>query len=157
MPAAEAVDTLLGSQFPLGMCACLGSGRAGTDTGATGSHDLARGVRCHLAKLLLDPTRGRLPGPSRSGPRCWGYSAGGQGASSGVDSAASAPRSPVVAGEPFDWRDAASVRRPYADTVIYEVRVKGFTMAHPACRPNRAGPTPDWLMKRPSPTWPTLA
>jgi|HubBroStandDraft_3_1064219.scaffolds.fasta_scaffold1350431_1 isoamylase len=40
------------------------------------------------------------------------------------------PRSLVV--EPaFKWSDRPGPYYQYADTVIYEVYVKGFTMAHP--------------------------
>jgi isoamylase len=52
------------------------------------------------------------------------------------------PRS-LVADEAFGWTDGGPVRRRYADTVIYEVHVKGFTMRHPAVPaprpPNSAG------------------
>jgi pullulanase/glycogen debranching enzyme len=37
----------------------------------------------------------------------------------------------LVADAAFDWGSDAPLRRDFADTVIYEVHVKGFTMRHP--------------------------
>jgi len=31
----------------------------------------------------------------------------------------------------YSWHDSGPLRRPYADTIIYETHVKGFTMKHP--------------------------
>jgi glycogen operon protein len=98
---------------------------------ATGPYDPARGVRCNPAKLLLDPYARALHGTVAFGPEVLGYSVSDQDAPSGADSAASVPRSLVVADESYPWHDSASWRHTYADTVIYEVHVKGFTMRHP--------------------------
>jgi len=40
------------------------------------------------------------------------------------------PRSLVVDGT-YRWTDGRPRGRRYADTIIYEVHVKGFTMRHP--------------------------
>jgi isoamylase len=107
---------------------------------ATGPYDPARGVRCHPAKLLLDPYARALHGSVTFGPEVLGYSVGDPGAPSELDSAASMPRSLVVApGESSRWRDDAPWRRAYADTVVYEVHVKGFTMRHPGVPPELRG------------------
>ncbi len=98
---------------------------------ATGPYAPARGVRCNPAKLLLDPYARALSGTVAFGPAVLGYSAGNQDAPSDADSAASVPRSLVVAGEPVRRLDRANWIHSYADTVIYEVHVKGFTMRHP--------------------------
>jgi len=98
---------------------------------ATGPYAPARGVRCNPAKLLLDPYARALSGTVAFGPEVLGYSASDQDAPSDVDSAASVPRSLVVAGESFPRHDRANWSHTYADTVIYEVHVKGFTMRHP--------------------------
>jgi isoamylase len=101
---------------------------------ATGPYDPARGVRCNPAKLLLDPYARAFSGTVTFGPEVLGYSAADADAQSQADSAASVPRSLVVADEPFPWRDGnpeTRRRHSYADTVIYEVHVKGFTMRHP--------------------------
>jgi isoamylase len=106
---------------------------------AMGPYDPAHGVRCNPAKLLLDPYARAFTGAVRFGPEVLGYSASDQDAPSDVDSAASVPRSLVVAGEPFRWQDGAHVRHTYPDTVIYEVHVKGFTMRHPGVPPELRG------------------
>jgi isoamylase len=98
---------------------------------ATGPYHPARGARCHPAKLLLDPYARALTGSVAFGPEVLGYSVSDFDAPSGADSAASVPRSVVVADEPFPWRDGTGHKHGYADTVIYEVHVKGFTMRHP--------------------------
>jgi glycogen operon protein len=101
---------------------------------ATGPYDPARGVRCNPAKLLLDPYARAFSGTVTYGPDVLGYSADDADAPSQADSAASVPRSLIVADEPFPWRDGdpeTRRRHSYADTVIYEVHVKGFTMRHP--------------------------
>jgi isoamylase len=110
---------------------------------ATGPYDPARGMRCHPAKLLLDPYARALTGTVSFGPAVLGQSVPGSDAPSDLDSAASVPRSLVVADEPFPWRDGDLAGRPsghsYADTVIYEVHVKGFTMRHPGVPPELRG------------------
>ena len=107
--------------------------RAGQAYGyrATGPYDPARGVRCHPAKLLLDPYARALTGSVTVGPEVLGYFVSDSDAPSGADSAARVPRSLVIADEPFPWRDGTGHKHGYADTVIYEVHVKGFTMRHP--------------------------
>ena len=106
---------------------------------ATGPYDPARGVRCHPAKLLLDPYARALTGSVTFGPEVLGYSVANSDAPSGADSAASVPRSLVVADEPFPWRDGTGHKHEYAETVIYEVHVKGFTMRHPGVPPEIRG------------------
>jgi isoamylase len=105
---------------------------------ATGPYDPARGVRCNPAKLLLDPNARALRGGVTFGPEVLGYSADDPNAPSTLDSAAHVPRSLVV-DETFSWGDDARPRRHYADTVIYEVHVKGFTMRHPGVPPELRG------------------
>jgi len=39
----------------------------------------------------------------------------------------------------FGWQDGKRPRYQYADTVIYEVHVKGFTMRHPDIPPELRG------------------
>jgi len=97
----------------------------------TGPYDPRRGLRCNPAKLLLDPYAKAIDGEVVSGPEVLGYPLGEPDAPSTLDSAGHVPRSLVV-----DTAAARSERpRPhtaYADTVMYEVHVKGFTAAHPA-------------------------
>ena len=96
----------------------------------TGPYDPARGLRCSPAKLLLDPYARAISGEVAFGPEVLGYAVDNPGAPSTLDSAGHMPRS-LVADEKFRWTDGGSVRRRYADTVIYEVHAKGFTMRHP--------------------------
>src|SRR5215472_216718 len=97
---------------------------------ATGPYDPARGLRCNRAKLLLDPYARAISGKVTFGPEVLGYSADDPAAPSTLDSAGHMPRSPVVDPE-FAWTDGGALRRRYADTIIYEMHVKGFTMRHP--------------------------
>jgi isoamylase len=97
----------------------------------TGPYDPRRGLRCNPAKLLLDPYARAVQGEVRFGPEVYGYAIDDPDAPSALDSAGHVPRSLVV--DPsFDWTDRPRPRHSYADTVIYEVHVKGFTAAHPA-------------------------
>jgi len=116
----------------------VGSGQA-YGYRATGPWDPARGLRCNPAKLLLDPYARALTGTVSFGPELLGHSVTDPDAPSDADSAASVPRSLVVADEPFRWRNGAHPGRPYQDTIIYEVHVKGFTMRHPGIPPELRG------------------
>jgi glycogen operon protein len=104
---------------------------------ATGPYDPARGLLCNPAKLLLDPYARAFNGGVTFGPEVLGYSGSDQGSPSDADSAASVPCSLVV-DETFDWNHARP-RHSYANTVIYEVHVKGFTMRHPGVPPELRG------------------
>ena len=105
---------------------------------AAGPYDPARGVRCNPAKLLLDPYARAFDGSVRYGPDLHGYAAGQPDAPDPADSAASMPRS-LVTDDAYQWGDAARPWHHYADTIIYEVHVKGFTMQHPGVPPQLRG------------------
>jgi glycogen operon protein len=105
---------------------------------ATGPWDPARGLRCNPAKLLLDPYARATTGPVRFGPELLGHDPADRDRASQLDSAAHVPRSLVV--DPAADRPGGS--RPhhrYADSVIYELHVKGFTMRHPGVPPELRG------------------
>jgi len=106
---------------------------------ATGPYDPARGARCNPAKLLLDPYTRAVSGTVRFGTEVLGYSAADSDEPNEADSAPFVPRSVVVSDEAFPWRDGSFRRRGYADTIIYEVHVKGFTMRHPGVPPELRG------------------
>ncbi len=96
----------------------------------TGPYEPHRGLRCNPAKLLLDPYARAIDGEVRFGPEVLGYAVGDTEAPSPLDSAGHVPSSLVV--DPsFDWSDIPRPIYSYADTIIYEVHVKGFTAAHP--------------------------
>ncbi len=96
----------------------------------TGPYDPRRGVHCNPAKLLLDPYARAISGEVAFGPEVLAYAIGNSGAPSTLDSAGHVPRSLVVDPQ-FAWAGRRPVSPRYSDTVIYEVHVKGFTMAHP--------------------------
>jgi glycogen operon protein len=54
------------------------------------------------------------------------------------DDAAAMPKS-VVIDDAFDWEGDRRLRTPFADTIIYETHVKGFTMRHPEIREDLRG------------------
>ncbi|MDQ2815143.1 MAG: glycogen debranching protein GlgX [Actinomycetota bacterium] len=95
-----------------------------------GPYDAARGLRCNPAKLLLDPYARAVHGEVRFGPEVFDYEWGNQDAPSSLDSAGHVPLS-LVTDPAFDWGEDAPLQRDYADTIMYEVHVKGFTMRHP--------------------------
>ena len=97
---------------------------------ATGPYDPARGVRCNPAKLLTDPYALAITGQVHYGPEVLGYAGGDPDQPSEADSAGHVPRSLVIDGR-FSWSDRARPSYSFADTVVYEVHVKGFTMRHP--------------------------
>ena len=105
----------------------------------TGPYDPACGLRCNPAKLLLDPYARAFSGTLTFGPEVFGYLARDPDAPSAADSAASVPRSLVIADEAFGWRDDARPRYRLSDTIIYELHVKGFTMRHPEIPPDLRG------------------
>jgi isoamylase len=96
----------------------------------SGPWNPAGGLRCNPARLLLDPYARAVSGTVSYGPEVLGHAAGDLDAPSTLDSSAHVPRSLVV-DSAFGWQDAGRPWRRYADTVMYEVHVKGFTMCHP--------------------------
>jgi glycogen operon protein len=105
---------------------------------ATGPYDPSTGARCNPAKLLLDPYARAIAGSVRSGPEVLGYRPGDPDSRSEIDSARFVPVSLVV--DPaFSWRMPPLPYRWYANSVVYEIHVKGFTMANPAIPPEIRG------------------
>ncbi len=84
----------------------------------TGPSDPARGMRFDPSKLLLDPYGRAVVVPE-------GYSR--TAAASAGDNAAKAMKSVVVDPAQYDWEGDAPLRRPSAQTIIYEMHVRGFT------------------------------
>jgi glycogen operon protein len=98
----------------------------------------AQGLRCNPAKLLLDPYAKAVSGTVSFGPEVLGQDETDPDAPSTLDSAGHVPRSLVV--DPaFGWQDDKRPWYRYADTVLYEVHVKGFTMRHPDIPPPLRG------------------
>src|SRR6201998_1129245 len=95
----------------------------------SGPFDPGRGLRYNPAKLLLDPYARAIAGDVRFGPEVLGHSVENASAPSPLDSAGHVPRSlvsplmpPIAVAKP---------RPPLADTILYEVHVRGFTATHP--------------------------
>jgi isoamylase len=95
-----------------------------------GPWDPAAGARCNPAKLLLDPYARAVAGEVRWNPAVSGHAADDPNVADNSDSAPYVPRSVVVAAD-FDWAQDRSPRRAMADSIFYEVHVKGFTKLHP--------------------------
>ncbi|MGZ4175441.1 MAG: glycogen debranching protein GlgX [Solirubrobacteraceae bacterium] len=96
-----------------------------------GPWDPASGARCNPAKLLLDPYARAVAGEVRWDPAVYGHAVGNPDVADGGDSAPFVPRS-IVVEDRFEWGDDRPPRRPMADSIFYEIHVKGFTKRHPS-------------------------
>ena len=105
---------------------------------ANGPYEPRRGLRCNPAKLLLDPYARAFDGEVRFGPEVLGHVVANEGVASTLDSAAFVPRSLVV-DTSFTSTGGPKPHHSDADTVIYELHVKGFTATHPAVPPELRG------------------
>jgi glycogen operon protein len=95
-----------------------------------GPWDPPSGARCNPAKLLLDPYARAVAGTVRWDPAVLGHAPDDPDRPDETDSAPFVPRSVLVAAD-FDWRDDRPPARAIADSILYEVHVKGFTKLHP--------------------------
>jgi len=95
----------------------------------SGPFDPGRGLRYNPAKLLLDPYARAITGDVRFGPEVLGHSVENPSAPSPLDSADHVPRSVVCAVVPSTA--APKPQHAFADTILYEVHVRGFTATHP--------------------------
>ena len=105
----------------------------------SGRWEPAHGHLFNPAKLLIDPYALAIDGPIRFSAACaFGYAAGANDQPDAEDSAPAIPRSVVVDGA-FEWEGDEPLRRPWAETVIYELHVKGFTKTLPDVRDDLRG------------------
>jgi glycogen operon protein len=96
-----------------------------------GPFDPKRGLRCNPAKLLLDPYARAIDGAVAWDAEVFPYELGAsEFKRDDRDSAPLVPKAVVVDGL-FPWGDDRPLRRPWNETVVYEVHVKGFTVEHP--------------------------
>ena len=129
-----------------------------TATARPGPYDPARGAALQPGQAAARPVR---PGDRRRGPLRAGGARPRRPTTptrpSTLDSAA--PRAAQPGRRPGLRRGPTEPgrRRRYADTVIYEVHVKGFTAPTRTSRRSSAAPTPGWPRGRASPTWSTSA
>ncbi len=109
-----------------------------------GPYDPAQGYRFNPAKLLIDPYAKAIDGVVD-----WTHDAnvlpyvpdGTEDADlepDDEDDSAAVPKS-VVIDDAFLWEGDRHPRTPFADTVIYETHVRGFTMRHPEVREDLRG------------------
>jgi isoamylase len=89
---------------------------------AVGPVDPARGLRFSPDKVLLDPYGWAVVVPASYKRKA---------ASRRGDNTASAMKSVVADPQAYDWEGDVPLNRPYAQTVIYEMHVAGFTR-HPS-------------------------
>jgi len=78
------------------------------------------GLRFDSSKLLVDPYARAVTGDLRVVTT-----------TPGEDSAPVVPTAVVVGDDGFDWGTTPRPQIPWADTVLYELHVRGFTMRHP--------------------------
>jgi glycogen operon protein len=96
-----------------------------------GPWDPKAGLWFNPAKVVLDPYARAVANEVDPHAPIFGFRKGDPDfAIDPRDDAAGAPKA-VVVHDPFDWGNDALPRRPWRDTVIYEVHVKGFTARHP--------------------------
>ncbi|HEV3390216.1 MAG TPA: glycogen debranching protein GlgX [Solirubrobacteraceae bacterium] len=95
-----------------------------------GPWDPPSGARCNAAKLLLDPYARAVAGEVQWNPAVYGHVADDPDTADGSDSAPYVPRSVVIPAA-FDWGEDKRPGYGMADSVFYEVHVKGFTKLHP--------------------------
>ncbi|HTU84756.1 MAG TPA: glycogen debranching protein GlgX [Solirubrobacteraceae bacterium] len=96
-----------------------------------GPWDPSAGLRCNPAKLLLDPYGRAVAGQVQWHPAVYGHAPGAPDQRDDSDSAPYVPRSLLLAGGEFEWGQDHRPDRPMADSIFYEVHVKGFTKLHP--------------------------
>ncbi len=106
-----------------------------------GPYQPEAGHRFNHHKLLLDPYAKMLRGRFQWHEAWFGYQFGHPAADLSFDTRDSAPFLPkcCVIDSAFSWNNERAPRRPWRDTIIYELHVRGFTMLHPAVDVNLRG------------------
>jgi isoamylase len=96
-----------------------------------GPYRPGEGHRCNPAKLLLDPYARAVDGGLTPDDAVFGYA--GDPLDDEPDRRDSAPYVPrsVVVRDGFPWGDDHPPDVPWAETVLYELHVRGFTRTHP--------------------------
>ncbi len=106
-----------------------------------GPYDPERGHRFNPNKLLIDPYAKNLAGNLHWSDAEFGYVVGHRRADLSFDrrdSAKGVPKSQVI--DPaFTWGDDRPPAIPWNELVLYELHVRGFTIAHPGVAPALRG------------------
>jgi isoamylase len=105
---------------------------------AHGPWEPDRGLRFNPAKLLVDPYARAIDGEVSSLEVARPARKDDSSAADTRDSAPFVPRS-VVVDDRFDWGDDTPPGTSWAETVLYEMHVKGFTALHPDIPPALRG------------------
>jgi isoamylase len=98
-----------------------------------GPYDPESGHRFNPNKLLIDPYAKSLVGDIRWDDALFGYQVGHQDADLSFDARDSAPFMPKcqVIDPAFTWGRDRPAERPWHETIIYEMHVRGYTMRRP--------------------------
>ncbi len=106
-----------------------------------GPYDPARGHRFNPHKLLIDPYARALSGALRWSDTHFGYRPGAARGDLTIDRRDNARHMPKarVVDVAFTWGDDRRPRRPWSETIIYELHVRGHTIRHPAVPPGHRG------------------
>ena len=99
----------------------------------SGPYEPQAGYRFNPNKLLIDPYAKALHGDLRWSDSMFGYTIGHPDADLSFDernNASLVPKS-VVVEQAFTWGEDKPLRRPWSETIIYEMHVRGFTAKHP--------------------------
>jgi glycogen debranching enzyme GlgX/4-alpha-glucanotransferase len=99
---------------------------------AHGPYAPLQGHRYNPAKLLVDPYALALDRPIPLAPEMFGCRVGASNADLSCDDADSAPLMPkAIATRALPARKGPRARRPWSETIVYELHVRGFTKRHP--------------------------
>lgn len=106
-----------------------------------GPYDPAQGHRFNHHKLLLDPYAKCVCGQLNWDDALFGYHIGDDKHDLSFDERDSAPYMPrcQVIDPSFTWGDERRPARPWHETIIYEMHVRGFSMRHPAVAQSARG------------------
>jgi glycogen operon protein len=107
----------------------------------SGPYEPKIGMRFNSSKLLLDPYAKAIAGRVEWGDEMFGYVVGGEAEDltrDFRDDAWGMPKA-VVIDNAFDWGGDRKIGRPLAESIIYEVHVKGFTKLCPGVPPELRG------------------
>lgn len=107
---------------------------------AHGPYEPGAGHRFNANKLLLDPHARLIDRPFALHPTMFGYDPSDTRADLSFDTRDSAPFMPkAIAMPPPAAIDRPMPAAPWADTIIYELHVRGFTKTHPEIPPPLRG------------------
>src|SRR5437016_3036820 len=107
----------------------------------SGPYEPEIGMRFNSSKLLLDPYAKAIAGRVEWGNEMFGYVVGGEKEDltrDFRDDAWGMPKA-VVIDNAFNWDGDRKLGRPLAESIIYEVHVKGFTKSCPSVPPELRG------------------